>query len=239
MKNRFCIIALGGSLIVPHLSDDGGVNVPFLREFRKFLLQELKDGKRFMVVAGGGKTTRVYQKGASEVVRVSKEDLDWLGLHPTRLNAHLLRTIFAREAYPRVLDHDPSLREVSSLRAKRKRLLIGGGWRPGWSTDYVAIRLAQKFKVREVIIAGDTPFVYDKDPRKHKDAEPLEELSWKEYRRLIPRKWSPGFSSPVDPVGAKLAQEQGITAKILHGADLANLRRAIRNKPFTGSVISG
>ena len=36
--------------------------------------------------------------------RVTDEDKDWIGIHATRLNAHLLRTIFRDVADPVVID---------------------------------------------------------------------------------------------------------------------------------------
>ena len=120
------VIALGGSLIVPHLSDTDGIDVLFLQSFRKFLLQELKKGNKYIVVTGGGRTTRVYQKAAGQIVSMTSEDLDWVGIHSTRLNAHLLRTIFQKEAHPVVIDHDLLPAEVRKLKKSGKNLFIAG-----------------------------------------------------------------------------------------------------------------
>ena len=75
---KFVVISLGGSLIVPHLSDEGGIDVQFLKKFRAFIIEEVKKGKRFIIVAGGGKTARVYQKAAPQVSKASSDDLDWI-----------------------------------------------------------------------------------------------------------------------------------------------------------------
>ncbi len=224
-------------MVVPHISDEGGPNISFLKKFRKFLLQEFKKGFRFIIVIGGGKTARAYQKSASQVVRIKDYDLDWIGIHATRLNAHLLRTIFEKEAYPVVIDHDPEKEEVQVLRSSNKQLFFASGWRPGWSTDYIAVRLAQKFGTKKVIIAKDTPFVYDSDPKKNGNAKAIKEISWQDYRKIIPEKWTPGLSSPVDPVATRLAEKLNITARILRPTNLENLKNAIENKPFEGTVI--
>ena len=237
-KQTYIVIHLGGSIVVPHISDQGGMNIPFLKKFRTFLQKELKKGRRFIIVIGGGKTARAYQKAASQLVGVRNEDLDWLGIHAIRINAHLLRSIFYKEAYPVVIDHDPEQEEVQMLRSSNKKLFFASGWRPGWSTDYIAVELARKFGVREVIIAKDTPFVYDKDPGKYPDAKPQKAISWKEYKKLIPKVWSPGLSSPVDPVAARLAERFGITAKVLQGTNLKNFKKAIQGESFRGTVIT-
>ncbi|MBI2644171.1 MAG: UMP kinase [Candidatus Wildermuthbacteria bacterium] len=237
-NSKFVVIALGGSIVVPHLTDEDGINVSFLREFRRFLLQELNNGRRFILIIGGGKTARVYNRSAAEVVKMTDEDLDWIGIHATRLNAHLMRTIFVKEAHPVVIDHDPSFGEALDLKAEKAKLFIASGWRPGWSTDYVAVRLAQKFHAKEMIDAGDTPFVYDKDPKIYKDAKPFSEISWQTYRKLIPAKWKPGLASPIDPVAARLAEEIHLVVKTVKGTDLENLKKAIEGKEFTGTLIS-
>src|SRR3989344_4294286 len=90
------LISLGGSVIVPDRIDVG-----FLKKFRKLILKQ--KNRKFVVVCGGGKTCRRYQKAASEITKTSEEDLDWLGIHATRLNAHLLRTVFGDAAHKKVI----------------------------------------------------------------------------------------------------------------------------------------
>lgn len=235
--SSYTVIALGGSLVVPHLSDSDGIDVAFLQKFRKFLLGELKNGRRIILVVGGGKTARMYNTSASRVVRMTKEDLDWIGIHATRLNAHLLRTIFVKTAHPVVVDHDPSPAEAARLKTGKAKLLIASGWRPGWSTDYIASRLAQRFGARDVVDAGDVPFVYEEDPRKNEGAKPMYRLTWKEYRRLIPKAWTPGMAVPFDPVASRLAEQKGLRVKIILGRDFKNMKRAIEGNSFRGTLI--
>ena len=237
MKASYTIMHLGGSLVVPHISDRGGINVTYLKKLRTFLLLQLKKGRKFIIVIGGGKTARVYQKSAAQVVDIHEYDLDWIGIHATRLNAHLLRTIFEKEAYPVVIDHDPSKEEVEMLKSSNRNLFFASGWKPGWSTDYIAVELARKFGSKEIIIAKDMPYVYDSDPKKNKRAKPIRKISWKEYEKLIPATWTPGLSAPVDPVATKLAEKLGFEAKILSGKDFTSLKAAIEKKQFRGTLI--
>ena len=206
-KSNTIVIALGGSLIVPD-----GIDVEFLKKFRKLLFAEMNPpaggDRKFVIVVGGGKTARMYQKAV-----LNSRDKDIIGIEATKLNAELLRIIFKNNVY------------------------IVGGTKPGWSTDYAAMEQAKKFGAKEVIIAGDIPFVYDKDPKKYKNAKPIFEISWAEYQKLIPKKWKPGLSSPVDPVAASLARKIGLTAKILKGTDLSNFKNAIDGKAFQGTLI--
>lgn len=224
------VIALGGSIVVP-----GNINVQYLARLRAFLLPQMQEGKKFVLVVGGGAPARQYQQAASAVGDISDEDRDWLGIHATRMNAHLLRTIFADVAYPVIFDdpHKPiSKRDLSSC-----SLFIAAGGKPGHSTDYDAVELAHRFGAETFLIATTIPYVYDKDFKKYKDAKILKEVSWSEYRTLISDKWTPGMKAPVDPVAAKYAQQYKMTCHLLRGTNIANFKKYLDGKTFTGSTI--
>jgi len=229
MKNsKTILIALGGSIICPEV---GKVNANFLKKFKKLILKFLKKSYRFIIVAGGGKICRLYQRAAAKIVKLPYEDIDWLGIHATRLNAHLLRTIFRKVAYPVILD------EPKKPVTENWRVLIAAGWRPGWSTDYISVLLARRFKIKEIIDAGNIPFVYSRDLLKYENAYPIKKISWKDYRKLVGSKWIPGLSTPIDPIAAKLAQKLKIRALIVKGTELKNLEKVILNQKFKGTVI--
>jgi len=83
------VLSLGGSIVVP-----GAIDIEYLKEFKQFIDRRIEQGDRFILTVGGGKTARNYQAAAERVSGVDDEERDWLGIHATRLNAHLLRTIF-------------------------------------------------------------------------------------------------------------------------------------------------
>ncbi|MDD3735245.1 MAG: UMP kinase [Candidatus Pacebacteria bacterium] len=222
------IISLGGSIIVPDKID-----IKFLISFKNLILEEIKKNKKFIIICGGGNIAREYQKAAFEVNQVTKEDQDWLGIHATRLNAHLLRTIFRKWAYPVILDKP----QKSISNYKKEPILIAAGWRPGFSTDFVSVLLAKRFNVDKVINASNISFVYDKDFKKYKDAQPIKEISWKDYQKLIPSKWDPGLRVPFDPIAAREAKKLKMKVFILDGRNLKNLKLAIEGKDFQGTII--
>lgn len=227
-KHNYTIIALGGSVVSPAF---GKINIRFLKKFQEFILNYLKQGKKFIIVVGGGKTSRLYQKAASKIVNVSNEDLDWLGIHSTHLNAHLLRTIFFKQAYPVIFDKPQ--KPVKG----NPSLIIASGWHTGYSTDFTTVCLAQRFKADSIIIASNISYVYEKDPAKYKGAKKLKEISWQDYRKLITGYWKPGANAPVDPVAAKLAQKIKLKAILLRGTDLKNLENYLEKKKFKGTII--
>lgn len=229
-ENSF-ILSLGGSLIVPN----GTIDIEFLKGFNTLIRRQVAVKKRrFFITVGGGGTTRHYQDVARLVRKqnIEEHDLDWLGVHATRLNAQLIRTIFVDIADPRVIKHYEIILKLD------KPLAIAAGWKPGWSTDYCAVTLCQDYNIKTVINMTNIDKIYTKDPQKNPDAKPIDTISWSEYRKLIPTKWTPGMNVPFDPIASKLADENGITVKILNGKNLENLALALDDKPFLGSVIS-
>lgn len=224
------VISVGGSLIVP----SEGINTEFLSQLSSFVRRYVKKGRRFFLVAGGGATARRYIDGGKTIIGdIPEEDLDWLGIHSTRLNAHLLRTIFSDIAHPRTIEN-----YRKRLINWREPVVIGAGWKPGWSTDYDAVVLARDYRAKLIINLSDIDWVYDKDPNQHKDAKPIKKMTWTQLLELIGTKWVPGFKAPFDPLAVKLANEIGVTAVITNGNDFSNLEKIIEGEEFKGTVIT-
>jgi uridylate kinase len=225
-RGEIVIISLGGSIIVP---DD--VDVAFLKRFRGLVLKHVRAGKRFIIIAGGGMVCRRYQAAAAKIAKLTKEDLDWLGIHSTRFNAHLLRTIFRDYAHPKVIKNP-----TEKVRF-REKILIGAGWKPGCSTDYDAVIMARNFKAKRLANLSNINYVYDKDPKYHRGARPIKEMSWSAFRKIVGNKWDPGANLPFDPVASREAQKLGLEVAIVNGRDLKNLDRYLSGKSFRGTVI--
>lgn len=176
---------------------------------------------------------RKYRDAAMQVHgAITNNDLDWLGIHATRLNAQLIRTIFIDIAAHRIIKHYEIILKID------KPVAIAAGWKPGWSTDYCAVTLCQDYGVKQMINMSNVDKVYDKDPKQYPDATPIDLLHWKEYRKIAGDTWTPGMNTPFDPIASKLAEELGVTVKFLNGRNLSNLEAALDGKPFVGSTIS-
>ncbi|MCP3684907.1 MAG: UMP kinase [bacterium] len=219
------VISLGGSIIAPNR-----INTVFLRAFRKMLRRFIKKGTRFIVICGGGKTAREYQAAASRVRKLTDDDLDWLGIHATRLNAHLMRTIL------RDISHKKVIRNPTEKIKFKENVLIAAGWKPGWSTDYDAVLLAKNHGIKTVVNITNVDHVYDKNPSKYKDAKPLKEISWAGFRKLVGNKWDPGLNTPFDPLASKEAEKLKLKVIII-GKNLKNLDNFLNGKKFKGTVI--
>lgn len=211
------VISLGGSLVVP----PAGIDTDFLEAFRELLLEQIAKDKRFILIVGGGKTAREYMNAASGVVPLTDDDKDWLGIHATRLNGHLLRTVFRQEAHREMIKNPDYIIEWA------EPVLVAAGWRPGHSTDYVAVRMGLNYGAKQVLNLSNVSQVFDKDPNKFSDATPLDSLTWPEFQKLVGDSWSPGSSAPFDPIASKLAAEHLMTVTIADGKNIENLRNIL------------
>lgn len=228
-KKKIVIISVGGSLIVPN----GGIDTAFLKNLNTFIRREVKKGWRFFLVIGGGNTTRHYQDAGKDVIGdITKEDVDWIGIHATRLNAHLIRTIFTDIAHPRIIENYDH-----KLVNWKEPLVIGAGWKPGWSTDFDAVVLARDYNGKLIINLSNVYFVHDKDPRKHKNTRKIKHLSWAEMEKIVGPKWRPGMNAPFDPVATALAKKLGLKVVVTNGRDFSNLVNILEGRKFKGTLI--
>jgi uridylate kinase len=237
------VISLGGSLIAPDRVDDR-----FLKAFYLLLRGRLEreTEQRFILVTGGGAPCREYQRsfravsdvetnsaGADDLAKAN--DADWIGIAATKLNAELVRRVFARHC------HDPVVSDPEGGFNFTGRVLVASGWKPGRSTDYVAVALAKKYKADKVINLTNVAQVYSADPRHNPAARPFADIGWKDYRAIVGDEWTPGRNAPFDPVASRLAQEAGVTVVIVKGSnreeDLENLKLALDGKEFFGTTI--
>lgn len=223
------VISVGGSLIVPDQID-----TTFLSNLKSYITNETATtGRRFVVICGGGKIARRYQEAAGAVSNLEAEDVDWLGIHATTLNAHLVRTIFRDIAYPEVIKNPDDVSKVP----EDTLLIVAAGYRPGSSTDLRAVQIAVRRGATKVINLSNIDYVYTDDPKKNPDAEKIEETTWAEFRKIIPEGWDPGLSSPFDPVAAREAEQHDVEVAVINGAHLGELKKYLNGEAFVGTKI--
>ena len=125
------VISLGGSLVMPE-----SIDVDFISKFRSIVEDYLSknSNRRLIIVVGGGKLARRYQEAYRKILdRPSDSEADWIGITATYLNAQLLKAVFENHCLEHVVK-DPTAVETFN-----GRILIGAGWKPGFSTDNDAV----------------------------------------------------------------------------------------------------
>lgn len=223
-KKETIIISLGGSLVAP-----GEIDLGFLKNF-KHALQKYLGQKRFFILVGGGKICRVYQNALLEF-GANNINRDWIGIKISRLNAEVIKQLFEKLAYSEIIE-DPTKKITN-----KKDIVVAGGWKPGWSTDYCSVMMAKNSGIKTIINLTNIDFVYDKDPKQFPDAKAIKEINWKDFKKIVGDKWTPGLSMPFDPRASKIAEKLKIKVVMLNGKYLERLEDFLNNKPLTGTII--
>lgn len=230
---RISVLSVGGSIIAPD-----GVNSVFLSGFLAKIREYLSDNPedKLIFVCGGGAPARVYQQAYRAVVTDPAEQdanaQDWIGIKATHINAELVRAIFGKLCTDPVVTN-PTAEDVSFT----GRILVAGGWKPGFSTDTDAVYLAKRFGAQTIINLSNIAKVYTDDPRKNPDAKPIDTISWADFRKMVGDEWVPGKNAPFDPIASKLAQEAGLKVICADGRNTENTVAILTDAPFTGTVI--
>lgn len=227
MQEKTFVISLGGSIMVPEEIDE-----QFLKKFRAFILKKVSLGYKFIIITGGGRICRKYNTAAINVAQATNLEQDLLGIETTKLNALLLKTILKKKANPSLLDARGKIKNFGKY-----AIIVGCGWEPGCSSDLDAAQTAADFKIKTVINLSNQDYVYTADPKKDKNATPIIEILWKDYLKLIPKKWTSGMNTPFDPIAANVAMKNNLKVIMANGRDLANLEKILTAKKFKGSTI--
>lgn len=231
-NNKIIVVSLGGSLIVPE-----EIDIKFVKSFKKVIKEQIANGFRFVIVTGGGKMARKYSQAAVEVSSIDDEEKDWLGVHATRMNAHFIKAVFKKYAHPRINKNPRTKEDLVQHFSANEKIMVAAGWRPGWSTDYVATILAERFGAEKLINLSNITYLYNKDPNKFNDAQKIEKISWIDFRKIVGDKWDPGMNAPFDPIASKLAQKNNLEVAIIGGNNLNNFKKYLAEEEFEGSVV--
>ena len=204
------IISLGGSIVAPAAVDTDFVG-RFVAAMGNYLEEDAS--RRLVLIVGGGAPAREYQKAYREISGGDASDAqDWIGIMATRLNAELVRAVFGTWCENAVVT-DPSAEfEFSG------RVLVAAGWKPGFSTDFDAVVLAERFNARRLINLSNIVKIYTADPRLDPDARPLDNISWEDYSAMAGDEWVPGRNLPFDPVATRRGRELGLEVISAAGA---------------------
>ena len=228
------VLSLGGSIVAPDSPDP-----EFLQSFAHLVRTWLAEdnSRKLIIVVGGGGPARSWQKAFRAInpkgssPQDSDAQADWIGIMATRLNAQLLKAIFA-DICPTDVVYDPTKVEVFA-----GRIIVAAGWKPGFSTDNDAVLLAERFNATTVVNLSNIAKVYTDDPRVNPNAKPIDSISWADFRAIVGDEWVPGKNVPFDPIASQHAQKAGISVICAAGRDIDNLRAILDGKAFVGTTI--
>lgn len=227
-NKKMIILSLGGSIIIPR----EGFDIKFLNGFKKLISKFIKKGYKFGIVCGGGQTARLYQGTAGKLNKLDKDDFDEVGIYATWLNANLMKNVFKESA------HTTIVKNPTKKINWENPILIAGGWKPGFSTDYDAVKLAKLYGVKKVINLSNIDYIYSKNPKKFSDAKKIKKIGWNSFCKIVGDKWKPGANLPFDPIASKEAKKNNLLLYFVKGTDLKEVEKAIMDKGFKGTIVS-
>jgi len=237
------VISLGGSIVAPVVSAGASgessrlaeVDAEFLKNFvnlvRSFIEKDANN--RFIIVVGGGGPARHYQNAYRKISggSVKDEEADWIGIMATRLNAQLIKAVMSEWCSQEVV-YNPL--EVDPLTG---HVLVAAGWKPGFSTDYDAVLLAERFGAQMVINLSNIEKVYTADPKIDPNAKPIDKITWADFRSMVGDEWVPGKNVPFDPVASRHSEKIGLKVICADGKNLDNLKKILNGEEYTGTTI--
>lgn len=222
------VISLGGSIVVP-----SSIDTDFLLTFKKAIdgYLSLHTDERLIFVVGGGAAARNYQNAVKTLnPNVTNDELDRVGIRATHINGEYVRLALGASS-PLVVE--PQKKNIPF----EGRILVAGGWKPGFSTDTDAIYLALKFGAKTVLNLSNTDMVYTSDPRKDENAKPIEKTTWKDFLKLVGNTWEPGKNVPFDPIASKLAKKHSLKVICANGRNIDNTINILEERNFVGTTI--
>jgi len=224
------IISLGGSLIIPDT-----INEKLLIEFKQVLLKNKKKYK-FVVVCGGGKTARNYIHGLEKTNIKNKELLQTsLGMHCTRLNAKFMIYFFGEKSTNQQIPAD--MHAVKESLEKNDIVFCGAlRYSKEQTSDATSAALAQYLNAKFINIT-DVAGLYNKNPKKHKNAQFIPYISLKDFFALTQKmKFHPGQHFVLDQQAAVIIKKHTIKTCII-GPDMKNFDNFLNKKHFVGTMI--
>lgn len=223
------VISLGGSLIIPN-----EIDVNFLKKFKKTIIKNSKRYK-FIIVCGGGSIARKYINALHEI-GMNEVLQSFAGISATRMNARFMSYFFGQnqeEGIPH------TIKELNNYMKKSNIIFCGAlEYNPNQTSDSTSAEIAKYLKT-DFINLTNVSGLYDKNPKKYKDAKFIPEISWQGLHKMATReKFSPGQHFVIDQTASKIIMENRITTYIL-GENMNQLDNLLNGKKFIGTTVRG
>ncbi len=233
-KYKRILLKLSGEIL------EGGrgksIDFKFLRDLCAEILEIRELGVELAIVIGGGNIWRFRDFEESGLDRVSS---DSMGMLATIMNGLAMEwqfkklsaaaVTFSALSVPGVVPLYTSKRARNYLAEGHIIILSGGTGSPFFTTDSAAALRALELDCDILLKATTVDFVYDKDPRKHKDARKFVTLS---YQEMFTRQLQ-----VMDLSAVSLCLQKKLPIMVFNLAKRGNMKRAVQGENV-GTLIS-
>ncbi|NPA22575.1 MAG: UMP kinase [Candidatus Micrarchaeota archaeon] len=220
------VFSLGGSVFY-----NNGINFEFVEPFIQYLKRLDRKGA---VVIGGGQVAREFIE-AGRRLGLNEYECDLIAIQETRKNATLfLYAIRSEDVYPRVLKSA----EEAGVAINHYRWLVSGGFFPGITTDAVATMVAEAIGAPKVINISRVDGLYDKDPKRFKDAKKIKRAPIKEFLKIAVEgdQRKAGENFVFDIIALKIAQRSRIQLEFVP-PNIEEIDKAVKGEPHIGTTL--
>jgi uridylate kinase len=217
----------------------GGLDYNAIGEVARQIAEAYELDVNLGVVVGGGNIIRGAEADSFGVLRTTA---DYMGMPATVINSlalqsvleekfHLQTRIQSAIAVSSVAENFIRRRAVRHLEKGRVVIFAGGTGNPYFSTDTAAVLRAIEINADMMLKATKVDGVYDKDPKKHKDAVKYDEVSYDEVlkKRL----------KVMDSTAITLCMENHLPIMVLDIFNQSNIKNAILGKKVGTLIRAG
>ena len=191
------------------------------------MLKKLKQhGHDVVAVVGGGKLAREFISVAKNL-GLSIQAQDELAISVSRLYAQMFMQKLGYMGCEKVA---VTLEEATEC-LKHGKISVMGGLKPGITTDAVAALVGERVNADLLVKGTDQDGVYDKDPRKHKDALKLDHLFLDDLCKVLEiSKHEAGMHQIIDPVAIEVLKRRRMKLIVVNGFNPTNVLAAVNGE---------
>ena len=221
------VIRIGGSVVA------SPVNTELMSKYAEIIKTVKQQGHEIAVVLGGGALAREFI-GIASNLGLDTVGQDEIAISCSRLFAQLFLKKLGEAGCSKVA---LTLDEASVCLGEGK-IVVMGGLKPGITTDAVATLVAERINAELLVKGTDQNGIYDKDPRKHRDAVKLDRLSVEDLAKVFEHnEHKAGIHQIIDPEAIKVLKRKHLKLVVVNGFVPENILAAIKGENV-GTVIS-
>ncbi|WP_048150102.1 UMP kinase [Methanolacinia paynteri] len=221
------VLSVGGSILVPSLESNN------ISKFSGILKELSKKYAVYVVVGGGGEARRYIDQARK--LGIDEATSDELGILVTRINASMLVWALGDAAYRSV----PEDYTEALIAGDSGKIVVMGGVTPAQTTDAVSAVLAERAGADFFVNVTSVDGIYSEDPKKNPGAVKYENITPDELLEIVSGAgMEAGSNTVIDLVAAKVLKRSGIPLVVIDGRRPENLRDALIDGKFSGSIVS-
>ncbi len=220
------VVRIGGSVVA------SPINTELMGKYADTIRAVRQQGHEVAVVVGGGTLAREFI-GFARNLGLDMNAQDEIAISCSRLFAQLfLETIGEAGCSTVAITLDDAAQCLSE-----GKVAVMGGLKPGITTDTVAALVAERIGAELLVKGTDQEGVYDKDPRKHRDAVKLDSLALDDLAKVFEHnEHKAGIHQIIDPEAIKVLKRKRLKLVVVSGYKPENVLAAIEGKNV-GTII--